>query len=209
MKQKFESIDDRKTWRKAVAHLKKRDKVIAKIIKKVKVKEIELETDFYGSIIRNFVYQQISGSAAKSILKKFMALYKGKLPKPRQFLKTDIKKLRGAGLSPQKVSYINDFCDRIEKGKLELRVLEELDNEEVIRILDEVRGIGRWTAEMFLMFSLGRPDVLPVDDLGVKNAVKKAYKLRQMPSPKKFEELKKKWHPYSSVATIYLWRSVD
>jgi DNA-3-methyladenine glycosylase II len=205
----FESIDDKKTWAKALSHLKKRDRVLAGIIKNVKVGEIELESDYYGSIVESFVYQQISGSAANAILKKFKGLYRGKLPKPRQFLVTDTRKLRKAGLSPQKISYIKDLCERIESGNLTLQNIHRMEDGEVIAKLDEVKGIGRWTAEMFLMFTLGRTDILPADDLGIKNAIRKNYKLRQHPGRDYLAMLKKKWSPYSTVASIYMWRSLE
>jgi DNA-3-methyladenine glycosylase II len=122
-------------------------------------------------------------------------------------LSTSIDKLRSSGLSPQKISYIKDLAERLEDGRLDLRRLEELSDEEAMRELDAVHGIGRWTAEMFLLFKLGRTDVLPVDDLGLRKAAKQAYKLRKLPSRKRFEELAVDWHPYSSISTLYLWKS--
>jgi DNA-3-methyladenine glycosylase II len=124
-------------------------------------------------------------------------------------LSTEETKLRSSGLSPQKISYIKDLAERLESGRLNLKRLEALSDEEAMNELDDVRGIGRWTAEMFLLFKLGRTDVLPVDDLGLRKAAKQAYKLRKLPTRDRFEQLAKKWHPYSSISTLYLWRSTE
>jgi 3-methyladenine DNA glycosylase/8-oxoguanine DNA glycosylase len=209
MKSNFESMKDRKVWLKAMKHLKKNDKTLAKVINKVGVIKIGWQPPSpYEAIVETFIYQQISGSAGASILKKFKALYKGRLPTPKEFLKTPERKVRGAGISPQKYSYMKDLCERIESDQLDFDSLRKLPDEEVIAILDDVRGIGRWTAEMFLMFNLSRVNVFAMDDLGLKNAVKKTYKLREV-NKKKMEELSKKWEPYKSIASLYLWRNVD
>jgi DNA-3-methyladenine glycosylase II len=208
--ERFESVTDKKVWRKAISHLKKSDRILAKII----AAHGDLSpdwgaTDPYEAIVESFIYQQIAGSAAEAILKKFKKLYKGRLPTPRQFLKTPEKRVRGAGISPQKYSYIKDLCLRLVNKELDLRSLGKLPDEEVIAILDDVRGIGRWTAEMFLMFSLRRVDVFPIDDLGIQNAVMKAYGLRRRPSRETMKRVSEKWAPYRSIASLYLWRSQD
>ena len=163
----------------------------------------------YGAIVSSFIYQQIAGSAADAILKKFKALYGGRMPTPTEFLKTPLVRIRKAGISPQKYSYIRDLCKRIKAGELDLDGLAQLPDEEVIAILDDVRGIGRWTAEMFLMFYLKRVDVMPMDDLGLRNAMRTAYHLRKLPGKRKISELSLKWGPYKSIAAMYLWRSLD
>ncbi len=124
-----------------------------------------------------------------------------------ELLGTPEDRLRSAGLSPQKISYLRDLCERLEKKTLVLEQLSDLPDEEVIRELDAVRGIGRWTAEMFLIFVLARPDVLPADDLGLRKAAQRAYQLAELPTREKFTELSERWHPYSTIATLYLWRS--
>ncbi len=208
-KESFESLKDKKTWKKAMAHLKVRDRVLAKLIKRMGiVKSSWGPASPYEAIVGSFIYQQISGAAGDSILRKFKALYNGKLPSPRQFLKTPEKKVRSAGISPQKYSYIKDLCERLERGDLDLDGLKKLPDEEVIAILDDVKGIGRWTAEMFLMFSLNRVNVFAIDDLGLQKAVKNAYGLKHT-DKKKIEELSRKWEPYKSIASLYLWRSQD
>ena len=193
-----------------MAHLKRSDNVLARIINRLGVIETNWSpSDPYEAIVQSFIYQQIAGSAADAIIKRFEQLYNGRLPTPKEFLKTPEKRVRGAGISPQKYSYIKDLCERLVGGDLDLEGLAKLPDEEVIAILDDVKGIGRWTAEMFLMFNLGRVDVFAADDLGLKNAVQKAYKLKRMPDKKKLDELSIKWKPYRTVAALYLWRSVD
>jgi DNA-3-methyladenine glycosylase II len=206
----FESLTDPAVWSKGVKHLRKKDMIISGVIQRLgPYGKFETYSDSYGALVESIVFQQLAGKAAQSILGRFKKLYRGKLPKPSRFLKTEERIVRGTGISPQKYSYIKDLCLRLENGLLELEALQHMDNEEVIKALDDVRGIGRWTAEMFLIFSLARTDVLPVDDLGIRKAVRKAYGLKRLPERKDFEKLAKKWHPYESIAILYLWRSHD
>ena len=189
--------------------MKKNDPVLARIITKARPVKFELDDDHYEAIVGSIIFQQLAGSAARAILNRFKDLYGGRLPSPREYLSTDESRLRSSGLSPQKISYIKDLAERIESGRLDLKRLEELSDDEAMRELDDVRGIGRWTAEMFLLFKLGRTDVLPVDDLGLRKAAKQAYRLRKLPTRERFEKLAEKWHPYSSISTLYLWRSME
>lgn len=207
---RFETLDDKSIWRNGMRYLKKNDRKLAKVIATLgMIKSSWGPSEPYEAIVESFIYQQIAGSAAEAILKKFKGLYGGRLPSPQEFLKTPEKKVRGAGISPQKYSYIKDLCERLVRGDLDLKSLGRLPDEEVIAILDEVRGIGRWTAEMFLMFSLKRTDVFPVDDLGIQNGVKKVYGFKHLPSRKKMLEISSRWGPYRSLASLYLWRSQD
>ena len=203
------SLSDPKVWKKGVRHLKKNDSVLARIIGKARPIKFELDDDHYEAIVGSIIFQQLAGSAARAILNRFKDLYCGRLPSPREYLSTGEVKLRSSGLSPQKISYIKDLAERLESGRLNLKRLEELSDEEAMDELDDVRGIGRWTAEMFLLFKLGRTDVLPVDDLGLRKAVKKAYRLRNLPTRERFEQLAEKWHPFSSISTLYLWRMTE
>jgi DNA-3-methyladenine glycosylase II len=211
----YKSISDKVVWRAGIKHLSKNDKILKKIIKKSGGLEIWREAkkwwepDHYGSIVRSIIFQQISGSAGNSILKRFKSLYGGKFPSPKQFLKTEGKKVRDAGISPQKYSYLKDLCERIEDGRLEMNKFQKMDDEDIIKELDEVKGIGRWTAEMYLIGTLRRIDVLPVDDLGIRKAVQKAYKLKRLPDREKLIWIARKWSPYKTVASIYLWTSMD
>ncbi len=210
MQTRYESLDDRNVWRKAMRLLKKKDKVLGRIITKLGAVSFDWgPSDPYEAIVVSFIYQQIAGSAAAAILKRFRMLYSDRLPTPREFLKTPESRVRSAGISPQKYSYIKDLCERLTKGELDLKSLGKLPDEEVIAILDDIKGIGRWTAEMFLMFSLRRVNVFPMDDLGIQMAVKTAYGLKDVPSKKKMQIISSRWEPYKSIASLYLWRSRD
>ncbi len=203
-----ESLADVKTWESATRHLRRVDPILGEVIDRHGPYKFELEDGYYESLVGAIIFQQLAGKAAQAILNRFKTLY-GRIPTPREFLKTPESKLRSAGLSPQKISYLRDLCERLEKGVLDLKRLEDLPDDEVVRELDEVRGIGRWTAEMFLMFVLGRTNVLPMDDLGLRKAAQNLYGLNELPDHEKFMELSKAWHPYRSIATLYLWRSAE
>jgi DNA-3-methyladenine glycosylase II len=207
--QSIGSLDDRRVWQKGVRYLKKRDPVLARIINSTGPIQFKLDIDHYEAIVGSIIFQQLAGSAARAILNRFKQLYGGRLPSPSQYLSTNPRRLRSSGLSPQKISYIKDLAERLLDGRLDLKRLETLSDEEAMRELDAVRGIGRWTAEMFLLFKLGRTDVLPVDDLGLRKAAKRIYRLRNLPTRQRFEELAADWHPYSSIATMYLWKSTE
>lgn len=203
------SLADPKVWSRGVRFLKKNDSTLARVMGSSGRIQFKLDDDHYEAIVGSIVFQQLAGSAAMAILNRFKELYGGRLPSPKEYLATNMNDLRKSGLSPQKISYIRDLAERLQDGRLDLRRLEDLSDEEAMKELDAVRGIGRWTAEMFLIFKLGRTDVLPVDDLGLRKAVKRAYRLRKLPSREKFEQLAVKWHPYSSISTLYLWRSTE
>ena len=165
-------------------------------------------TDPFRALVRAIISQQLSTQAAATIARRFEALFDGR-PTPARVNAAPDDQLRGVGLSGQKLRYMRDLCARIEGGLLPLAALDRMDDEEVITVLTEVKGIGRWTAEMFLMFRLHRPDVLPVDDLGIVKAVQRAYGMRTLPTPKRLMRLGEEWRPYRSVACWYLWRSLE
>lgn len=202
-------LSDRKVWLAGLRLLKKSDPVLAKIIRRVGPYRFRVEDGYYESLVGAIVFQQLAGSAAQAILNRFKQLYNGRIPEPNQYLRTSEKKLRAVGLSPQKISYIRDLCQRIVKRQIDLEALRTLPDDEVVKQWAVVRGIGMWTAEMFLIFVLGRTNVLPMDDLGLRKAAKRVYKLRNLPSQERFEKLAKYWHPYCSIATLYLWRSAE
>ncbi len=203
------SLADPKVWQKGRRHLKRNDPILARIIERARPVTFTLDDDHYEALVGSIIFQQLAGSAAQAILNRFKQLYGGRIPRPREYLATELEKLRGSGLSPQKISYIRDLSERLENGTLDLKMLSRVSDEEAVKELDSVRGIGRWTAEMFLMFVLGRTDVLPVDDLGLRKAALRAYRLRKLPTREKFQQLARNWHPYSSIATLYLWRSME
>jgi len=203
------NLAEKRVWSKGMRHLKKRDPTLAKIISRLGPYEFRLDDDHYETLVGSIIFQQLAGAAARAILNRFKQIYDGKIPRPRQYLDTEEQYLRASGLSPQKIRYIRDLSERIEKGVLDLKQLSHLPSDEVVKELDEVKGIGRWTAEMFLIFVLGRTDVLPVDDLGLRKAAQKIYRLRKLPTEERLEKLSKDWHPYCSIATLYLWRSQE
>ena len=165
-------------------------------------------TEPFTALVRAIISQQLSTKAAATIAARFDALFGG-FPTPEQVAATPDERLRGVGLSGQKIGYLRDLCRQIGDGSLPLHGLDALNDDEVIASLTRVKGIGRWTAEMFLMFRLHRPDVLPVGDLGIVKAVQKAYRLRKLPSPDRLVRLGEAWRPYRSVACWYLWASLD
>ena len=203
------SLDDRKVWLSGVRHLKKQDPKLGLLVEKVGRFDFDRSgaEGHYEFLVASIVYQQIAGNAARAILGRFKGLYNGSYPTPRQYLNTRRSAVRSAGLSPQKISYIKDLSERIVSGRLDLKKISQGEDEKIIEELDEVRGIGRWTAEMFLIFSLRRVDVLPFDDLGIQKAIQKVYRLRKLPSNERMEKLRAAWRPYCSIATLYLWRS--
>jgi DNA-3-methyladenine glycosylase II len=164
--------------------------------------------DPFVALVHAIISQQLSTKAAATIAARFDALHGG-VPTPDRVAATPDDTLRGVGLSGQKLAYIRDLCRRVADGSLPLHTLDRMTDAEVVEALTEVKGVGRWTAEMFLMFRLHRPDVLPVGDLGIVKAVQKAYRLRSQPTPDRLVRLGESWRPYRSVACWYLWASLD
>ena len=165
--------------------------------------------DAYGALLRSIVGQQLSTKAARSIYGRVTALYGDTTPSPQELLDTDAETLRGAGLSRAKVVYMRSLAEHVLSGRLELDRLDELTDEEVAAELTAVKGLGQWTADMFMIFHLGRPDVLPVGDLGVRKAIAAVYELPSIPAKEEMERLAEPWRPYRSLASLYLWRSLD
>jgi DNA-3-methyladenine glycosylase II len=194
--------------RKAILHLKKADPILAGIIESVGACKMNYDEPAFASLAEAIVYQQLHGKAAATIFKRLTDLA-GEPLTPEGILKLSEAELRGVGLSKQKLSYLRDLAAKTQSGELDFRSLSELSDDEVIKRLTQVKGIGVWTAHMFLMFSLRRPDVLPVGDLGVQMAIRKHYRKRKLPKPAQMEKIAKSWSPYRSVACWYLWRSLD
>jgi DNA-3-methyladenine glycosylase II len=165
--------------------------------------------DPYGALVRSIIGQQLSVQAARTIYGRVAALFGGKTPKPKELLAADPDDLRAAGLSYAKVSFLRDLAERIVDGDLKVKRLPELSDEEVAEQLLPVKGIGRWTVDMFLMFHLGRPDILPVGDLGIVRAVERAYELEEKPTPDVLERIAEPWRPHRTLACLYLWESLD
>jgi DNA-3-methyladenine glycosylase II len=164
-------------------------------------------TDPFQALLHAIVSQQLSTKAAATIARRFDALYAGR-PTAALVAATPDEQLRAVGLSGQKIGYMRDLCRRVADGSLPLHALDAMTDDDVIAALTQVKGIGRWTAEMFLMFRLHRPDVLPVGDLGIVKAVQKAYRLRKTPTPQRITTIGESWRPYRSIACWYLWASL-
>ena len=194
--------------RKAVTHLKKSDPVLRAIIERVGPCRMEFGPPEFSSLAEAVVYQQLNGKAAVTIFNRFAALA-GEPLTPEGILKLSDEQLRSAGLSKQKSAYLKDLAAKTAAGVLDFSRLHQLPDDEVIEHLTQVKGIGVWTAHMFLMFSLRRPNVLPTGDYGVQVAIRKHYKKRKLPKPKDMEKIARAWEPYRSVACWYMWRSLD
>jgi DNA-3-methyladenine glycosylase II len=168
----------------------------------------ERPADAYGALLRAIVGQQLSTKAARTIYLRVLAIFDGTTPSPQQLLDAEEGKLRAAGLSGRKVEYVRDLAAHILGGELELERLDELADEQVIDEIVAVRGLGRWTAEMFLIFHLERPDVLSGGDLGIRKAIQLEYGLEEMPTPTEAVEIGQRWRPHRSLASLYLWESL-
>ena len=194
--------------RKAILHLKKSDPVLAAIIERVGPYRVEYGDPTFHSLAEAIVYQQLNGKAAVTIFKRFSDLAGTPLT-PAGILKLTDARMRSVGLSKQKSSYLKDMAQRAAQGELDFSRLREMTDDEVIEHLTQVKGVGVWTAHMFLMFTLRRPNVLPTGDYGVQNAIRKHYRKRKLPKPAQMEKIAKCWEPYRSVACWYLWKSMD
>jgi DNA-3-methyladenine glycosylase II len=199
---------------KIVAQLRAADPVMDRLIEEhgsIVRRELKEERrgDAYGALLRSIVGQQLSTKAARTIYGRMLELFDGHPPTPKQLLAVDPDEIRAAGLSRPKISYLRDLAQHVEDGTLELDRLDELSDEKIIEELIAVKGIGEWSAHMFLMFHLGRPDVLPVGDQGIRNAVRTQYRLRKVPDAKRLEKIARPWRPYRTLACLYLWSSLD
>jgi DNA-3-methyladenine glycosylase II len=194
--------------RAAIRHLKAADPVLASIIERVGPYRLQVREPTFETLARSIVYQQVSGKAAASILAKVHQAV-GPRFTANAVLRLDSAELRACGLSTQKTAYIRDLAEKVVSRKLNFRKLAALSDEAVIEHLTQVKGIGVWTVQMFLMFALQRPNVFPHADLGVRNAIHRAYNLPDVPKPADLLRISEPWHPYCSVATWYLWRSLD
>lgn len=197
--------------RKAERYLRRADPDIGAVISKVgrcRLDEAQQPTSF-AALARTIVFQQLSGKAANTIYKRVLATLGRRYPNPESILRASHDDLRAAGLSRQKTTYIRDLAAKVADGSVSLRRLRFRDDEEVIAELTKVKGIGRWTAEIYLMFNLGRLDVLPVDDLGIRSGARNLYGLEDLPDAATLRSIGEPWRPYRSVASWYLWRSLD
>ncbi len=206
------SSDFAAALRTAEKHLARRDPVLRQFIKQHGECRLQMHTRYFETLVNSIVSQQLSTKAAATIFQRFVVLYApAKFPKPAAIVATPDELLRGVGLSGQKVSYIKDLAARVNDGLVHLKRIAQMSDDEIIAELTPVKGIGVWTVQMFLIFSLGRLNVLPVGDLGVRMAIQRLYGLAELPKPAEIEAIatQNKWHPYCSVASWYLWRSLE
>ena len=205
------TLYDDRTRLRAVAHLRAADPALAAVIARVGRCRFapRAEGTHFHALVRAIVYQQLSGKAAATIHERVLGLYGAREPAPADVLETPDTDLRAAGLSRQKLGYLKDLAEKVESGEVPLDDFEALDDDEVERALTSVKGVGRWTAQMFLMFRLGRPDVFPELDLGVRKGVQRLHGLDELPQPRRAAELGEAWRPYRTIASWYLWRSLE
>lgn len=196
---------------KAQSHLANVDPLLAELIAKYGDCKIAPHTDYYGELVGAIIGQQLSEKAGATIYKRFLTLFDGKQPTPEQIIATDTGAIRGIGCSYSKAGYMKDLAQHIIDGRLDLKHISTLPNDTVIEQLVAVKGIGEWSAHMFMIFSLGRMDILPTGDLGIRKAMMINYGLDELPKPAKMLEISllHNWAPYQSIASWYLWQSLD
>lgn len=195
----------------ALAHLSKSDSHLNLLIESYEKPKFLPHTNYYHELVDSIISQQLSVKAARTIEGRFKNLFDGKFPTPEQILEKDVEELRAVGLSRPKARYIQDLALKILEGEIRFDTLDQLSNQEIIEELTKVKGIGVWTVHMFLMFCMGRLDVLPIGDLGIKNGIMKLYELSAVPDATEIEVIatQNNWHPYESVASWYIWQSLD
>ena len=199
------------THRKALNHLRKVDPVMADVIARVGRCTLAPRTEWthFDALVRSIVYQQLSGKAAATIHGRVITLIGEGSEAPGRIVATPHEHLRAAGLSTQKANYVRNLAEHVIDGSLPVDSLDQLSDDEVITALTQVKGIGRWSAQMFLMFRLGRPDILPELDLGVQKGIQKAYRMRKLPTPKQVLKRGERWAPYRTVGSWYMWRILE
>ena len=195
--------------KKAIDHLKAADPVLGTIIERVGPYKIQYRDPNFHTLVRSIVYQQLSGKAALTIFNRLIAAAKADPLTPESILKLRPARMRTLGLSKQKLTYIRELARMTRDGQVRFGDVHTLEDAGIIEHFTQVKGVGVWTAQMFLIFALRRPDVLPTGDLGVRAAIKKAYGLAELPTPAEMEKIAVAWRPYCSVASWYLWRSLD
>jgi len=199
------------SFEKAAKYLQEKDPILGSVIKRAPLPAFTPHKNYYQELVESIISQQLSVKAAATILKRFKELFAEDFPSPESILATDIEELRAVGLSRQKAGYIKDLAARVLDGSVQFSHLDSLSNQEVIDELIQIKGVGVWTVHMFLLFCMGRLNVLPTGDLGIKNGIYKLYALPEKPTPEDIETvaLNNRWHPYESIASWYIWHSLD
>jgi DNA-3-methyladenine glycosylase II len=195
----------------ALSHLRQADALLAGVIERVGAYAAPHRDDPYAALVRAILFQQLAGAAATAIQKRFFDLHEphGGVPTPEQILSTSDEAFRSAGVSRQKAGYLRDLALHVADGRLDLTELPGLGDEDVVQRIIAVKGLGEWSAHMFLMFHLGRPDVLPIGDLGVRNGMRLTYRLETLPTPKEALVIGAPWAPFRSVGSWYMWRATE
>lgn len=204
-------IVDEATAAEAAKYLQTHDPVLAPVIKAVGLCTIQPHKNYYQELVDSIISQQLSIKAAATIFKRFKELFGGDFPAPEQILEKDIDELRNVGLSRGKAMYVRDLAQHVVDGRVKFDHLDTLSNEEIIGELTAVKGIGEWTAHMFMMFCMGRMDILAHGDLGIKNGIQRLYSLDHQPTAQEVIDIARQhhWHPYETVACWYVWKSID
>jgi DNA-3-methyladenine glycosylase II len=199
------------TLRQSAEHLAANDPLLGPVIERVGLCTIRPHNNYYQELVDSIIGQQLSVKAAATILKRFKELFGEEFPSPEQILSKDVEELRSAGLSRAKAMYVRDLAQHVVDGRVKFDHLDSLSNDEIIRELTDIKGVGEWTAHMFMMFCMGRLDVLAHGDLGIKNGIQRLYGLKKQPDAAAIQRLAKKyrWHPYETVACWYIWQSLD
>lgn len=203
------------TWQKkieaAAQHIEDSDPILAKVINTTPLPSFTPHTNYYQELVESIISQQLSVKAAATILKRFKALFMSDFPNPAEILDEDVETFRSVGLSRQKATYIRDLAEKVLDGTVKFNHLDSLTNQEIIDELIQVKGVGVWTIHMFLIFCMGRLDVFPTGDLGIRNGIHKLYDFSHKPTPEDMEKIakKNKWHPYEAIASWYVWQSLN
>jgi len=205
----FPSIGNSHTFRLGVEHISKADVKIRSLIKEHGIINFQIDGDPFESLVEAIISQQLNGPVARTIFGRLKILVNSEIINAKSLEQVSVPEMRKAGVSPQKIRYLKDLTARVLEGQLNLHDLTGRPDEEVIHQLDEVKGIGPWTAHMFLLFTLGRTDVLPVDDLGIQKSIQRVYSLRKRPNTERISKIAESWHPYCSIASLYLWHAKE
>jgi len=203
------SLGDPRVFRAGFDHIRKGDPLLGPVLDAHGIIKFKPQGEPFESLVESILSQQLAGAAAFAIIGKVRKLFPGEELDANRISSIDGRRLRAAGVSPQKLAYLKDLSSRVVNRRLDLAALKSQPDEEIIRVLDEVKGIGPWTVHMFLIFTLGRPNVLPVDDYGIRMSVQRIYGLGDLPKKAEIEKLAEKWQPYCSVASLYLWHAKD
>ncbi len=204
-----QSLGDARVFKAGYEHVRKNDAKLRPVLDARGVLKFKPQGEPFESLVESILSQQLAGSAASAIIRKVRALFPDGELEAERVHRVGSRRLRSAGVSPQKLSYLKDLAARVVQGRLDLEALRAMSDDDIIDVLDEVKGIGPWTVHMFLIFTLGRPDVLPVDDYGIWTSVQRVYGFSELPKKADIERLAENWHPYSTVASLYLWHAKD